>query len=70
MANFPIRPAHPERICWGCEQMCPADDMSCGNGTIRSPHPIELMGDDWYEFTMERESMSAVVKDPVAASNS
>ncbi len=50
--------------------MCPADDMSCGNGTIRSPHPVELMGDDWYEFTMERESMSAGDKDPVITPDS
>jgi hypothetical protein len=40
-------PAHPERVCWGCEKLCPADDLACGNGTIRAPHPIELFGPDW-----------------------
>jgi hypothetical protein len=44
--KFPIHPGHPERICWGCEHFCPADDMRCGNGTERA-HPIELWGDDW-----------------------
>ena len=46
--KFPLHPAHPERICWGCSRYCPVDDMVCGNGTIRAPHPIELFGDDWY----------------------
>lgn len=46
---IPIRPAHPERICWGCDRYCPADDMRCGNGSGRTPHPCELIGDDWYE---------------------
>jgi len=30
--------------------LCPADDMRCGNGTIRAPHPIELFGEDWLEW--------------------
>lgn len=45
--KFPIRPGHPERICWGCEHCCPADDMRCGNGTDRAQHPMELWGEDW-----------------------
>jgi len=40
-------PTYPERICWGCDRRCPAADLGCGNGTIRTPHPIELFGDDW-----------------------
>jgi len=44
------RPAHPERICWGCDRLCPADALGCGNGTIRAPHPCELFGDDWLEW--------------------
>ncbi|HLH18833.1 MAG TPA: DUF3079 domain-containing protein, partial [Bryobacteraceae bacterium] len=59
MFQFPIHPAHPERICWGCEKLCPADDMCCGNGTIRTPHPCELMGDDWYEWLREHEQAAA-----------
>lgn len=46
-----LKPRHPERICWGCEQYCPADDLACGNGTIRTPHPLELFGDDWLEWS-------------------
>ena len=50
MATVPLHPKHPERICWGCDKYCLADDLRCGNGTIRAPHPIELFGDDWTEF--------------------
>lgn len=46
--RFPIAPAHPERICWGCDLYCPADDLRCGNGSDRTQHPIELMGPDWF----------------------
>ena len=49
MARINHQPAHPERICWGCEKYCPADSLGCGNGTIRCPHPVELFGDAWLE---------------------
>ncbi|MDE3166032.1 MAG: DUF3079 domain-containing protein [Acidobacteriota bacterium] len=55
MAKFPVHPKNPDRICWGCEKMCPADDLACGNGTIRSPHPEELLGKDWLEWLEEHE---------------
>jgi hypothetical protein len=42
-----LHPRHPDRICWGCDKLCPANDLACGGGTIRTPHPIELFGDDW-----------------------
>lgn len=45
--KLPLRPKNPERICWGCDKYCPANDLRCGNGTIRTPHPAELFGDDW-----------------------
>jgi hypothetical protein len=51
MAKVALNPRHPERICWGCDLYCPADDLACGNGTIRTPHPAELFGDDWLEWT-------------------
>jgi hypothetical protein len=51
--KFPIKPAHPERICWGCDKYCPAEAMQCGNGTIATPHPSELFGDDWMEWGLE-----------------
>ena len=48
--RFPTHPAHPERLCWGCERWCAAGDMACGNGSERSPHPVELFGADWQDF--------------------
>ncbi len=55
MAKIPIHPKHPERICWGCDKFCPAEDLRCGNGTIRAPHPVELFGDGWWESLNEQE---------------
>lgn len=46
--KFPLHPKHPERICWGCDKYCPADALQCGNGSGRTQHPAELLGDDWY----------------------
>ncbi|WP_455435929.1 DUF3079 domain-containing protein [Xanthomonas sp. WHRI 7945] len=45
---FPLKPAHPERICWGCDRYCAADDLACGNGSGRVMHPIEMQGEDWH----------------------
>lgn len=56
MRKIPLRPGHPERICWGCEHLCPADDMRCGNGTERAQHPIELWGEDWEGFGQDVEA--------------
>jgi len=41
-----IYPKHPERICWGCEKLCPANHLMCRE--TRAPHPVELYGDDWW----------------------
>ena len=75
--RFPILPARPERICWGCDKYCAADSMACGNGSDRTPHPAELFGDDWYEWTPPREgeqehpgaaaSLPDMTRDPSAA---
>jgi hypothetical protein len=48
-----FHPKHPERICRGCDRYCPADDLSCGNGTIRTPNPMKLLGDDWCDGTQD-----------------
>jgi hypothetical protein len=56
MRKIPLRPGHPERICWGCEHLCPADDMRCGNGTERAQHPIELWGEDWQTVGNDTET--------------
>ena len=65
--KFPIRPGHPERVCWGCEHFCPADDMRCGNGTDRAQHPIELWGEDWTSIGCE--APQAQPTDPPEGSN-
>jgi Protein of unknown function (DUF3079) len=57
MSKLPLNPAHPERVCWGCQRYCPSDALVCGNGTIRTAHPAELFGDDWLDW--RRESSSA-----------
>ncbi|WP_374350871.1 DUF3079 domain-containing protein [Limnohabitans sp.] len=49
MKRFPDQPAHPERLCWGCDRYCASNDMLCGNGSVRTPHPVELFGPDWAE---------------------
>ncbi len=53
--KIPIHPAHPERLCWGCDRYCPADSLACGNGSERCPHPAELFGNDWMEWHQETE---------------
>ncbi len=54
--KIPIHPKHPERICWGCAHYCAADNMSCGNGSERTPHPVETFGDDWFEWQREEDT--------------
>lgn len=48
--KFPIHPARPELICWGCDRYCAADAMACGNGSDRTQHPSELFGPDWADW--------------------
>ena len=60
--KFPIHPKHPERICWGCNKYCAANDLQCGNGSERTPHPVEWFGEDWYEW--QREDAAAAEEMP------
>ena len=46
--KIPLNPKHPERICWGCDKYCAVDSLACGNGSGRTQHPAELLGEDWY----------------------
>ena len=48
--KFPLHPKHPERTCWGCDKYCSANSLLCGNGSGRTQHPAEMLGDDWYKF--------------------
>jgi hypothetical protein len=57
--SLPLHPAHPERICWGCDKYCAADELRCGNGSIRSQHPLEIFGEDWLEQSLESETRAA-----------
>jgi hypothetical protein len=50
--KFPANPKNPERICWGCDRYCPADDLACGNGADRTAHPSELFGSDWQTWPL------------------
>src|SRR5215471_1197229 len=61
MARVPLHPKHPERICWGCDKYCPATDLRCGNGTIRTQHPVELFGDDWTRWEPDSGSQDSNV---------
>lgn len=72
--KFPLHPKHPERICWGCDKYCAVDAMGCGNGSSRTQHPMELLGDDWYEHgdwgievEVEAEVKDASARAPSAA---
>ena len=53
MTKVPVHPKNPERVCWGCDKYCSADALRCGNGTIRTPHPIELFGEDWTDWGVD-----------------
>lgn len=63
--RFPLHPANPQRVCWGCDRYCAADEMACGNGAVRTLHPAELFGDDWFEWAPGQPV--AVASTPVPA---
>jgi hypothetical protein len=69
MAKPPLLPKHPERFCWGCDLYCPAEDLGCGNGTVRTPHPCELFGEDWLEWSTGRQ-VPAAGSDPGSRTDS
>jgi len=60
--KFPLHPANPERICWGCDRYCAADSLMCGNGTVATMHPSELFGDDWMEWGIDTEAKDPAVR--------
>ena len=61
--KLPLHPGRPERVCWGCDKYCPADDLACGNGTDRAQHPREIFGDDWLELGLDAQA-SAPDREP------
>ena len=64
--KFPIRPANPGRICWGCDRYCAADSLQCGNGSVATPHPSELFGDDWMSWGLDAGAVAAEPSGPAA----
>ncbi|MDF7676884.1 DUF3079 domain-containing protein [Neisseriaceae bacterium ESL0693] len=64
--TFPLHPKHPERICWGCDKYCKSDDLQCGNGSIRIPHPCEDFGVEWYRHGDWSGLLSAKQKQEIA----
>jgi hypothetical protein len=68
-SKLALNPKHPERICWGCDKYCSADDLRCGNGTIRTQHPVELFGQDWLEWELEADKKSIASETDSIANN-
>jgi hypothetical protein len=66
MVKIALQPRHPERVCWGCDKYCRADRLTCGNGTERTLHPIELFGPDWLEWAREQGAYDGYDFDPSA----
>jgi hypothetical protein len=67
---FPVKPAHPERICWGCDRYCKADDLMCGNGSVATLHPSELFGEDWMTWGSDaRQDETPAAPPPHAAAD-
>jgi len=64
--KFPIHPANPERICWGCDQFCAITAMACANE--RSPHPSELFGPDWLAWGEQQLAPSIAPTEPGGSS--
>jgi Protein of unknown function (DUF3079) len=60
--KFPVHPANPERQCWGCDKYCAAKDMTCGNGSDRTQHPFELVGEDWQSWGTDDAVGSALTE--------
>jgi len=59
LTRIALAPKHPERVCWGCDRYCPTRDLACGNGSIRTPHPSELFGDDWQQWLADQSLSDA-----------
>ena len=62
--KLPLHPGHPERVCWGCDKYCPAEDLACGNGTDRAQHPAEIFGVDWLDLDTGLATEAEPTPDP------
>ena len=61
--KFPLHPKNPERNCWGCDKYCAADSLICGNGADRTQHPVELFGEDWFDWSGDSAAKPAKTED-------
>jgi hypothetical protein len=59
-----LHPNHPERVCWGCDHYCAANDLRCGNGSERAQHPVEIFGIDWLEHGLDAAAEAPSADDP------
>lgn len=66
MSRVPLRPKHPERVCWGCDRYCPVSNMGCSKD--RTEHPIEVFGEEWALEAEAREEERAAAELSLAAS--
>lgn len=64
-----MNPAHPERVCWGCDRYCSADAMVCGNGSVATLHPAELFGEDWMRWGQDSDAADLPLPAPPAGDN-
>ena len=69
MSKIAIHPKNPERVCWGCDKYCPADHLDCGNGTVRTQHPIEIFGEDWLDWSKPVSACQVVPAQEVTSHN-
>ena len=60
MAKIAILPKYPDRICWGCEKLCPINHLNCRE--TRVPHPVELFGDDWYAIADNGQNVDKYIQ--------
>jgi len=61
--KFPTKPPNPGRICWGCDRYCSVDALQCGNGSVPTPHPSELFGDDWLSWGLDAQQPRTALAD-------
>ena len=54
-----LHPKHPERICWGCDKYCRANDLCCREERV--PHPSEPFGGAGDPAALALEPVAGVV---------
>lgn len=68
MSDSLLHPKHPERICWGCDRYCRANDLACREDRV--PHPIEPFGYDPGPMSLQQICRSVTVECPLQSIDS